>query len=203
MQSVRLSLTLVALIFPLYGDDWPGPQIRERFSLSREFMVRVIPGSSWGDTVGFKGLPKGPYAKAELYRQDQTRSYRFLKQIMLLNPVAPVDFLVTDSGHLVTFDNWHNVGYGKVAVLYASDGSVLQAYALNDLFTAAEISRFEHSVSSIWWHKTFAFPSNGEPPLVKGQKTFCVVTGLKNRDVDFDLETGTHRFREAGYCSPR
>jgi hypothetical protein len=30
-----------------------------------------------------------------------------------LNPVAPVEFLVADNGHLVTIDNWHNVGYAK------------------------------------------------------------------------------------------
>ena len=163
-------------------------------------MVRVIPGASWGDTIGFKGASKGPYATAEFYRQDQTRSYRFLKQITLLNPVAPVDFFVTDSGHLVTFDNWHNVGYGKVAAFYGSEGSLLHAHTLNDLFAAAQISQFEQSVSSIWWHKTFALPRDGQP-LGKGQKSFCVATGLKNHDVDFDLDSGNYQVRKSGYCS--
>ena len=203
MRLCRFAVCLFPLAFAAHGDDWPGPQIRERFSLSREFMVRVSPGSSWGDTVGFKGSAKGPYASAEFYRRDQTRSYRFLKEITLLNPVAPVDFLVTDSGRLVTFDNWHNVGYGKVAVFYGPDGSVLRAYTLLDLFTTAEISRFEQTMSSIWWHRAFAFPQDGQPPLMKGQKTLCIATGIKNHDVDFDLDTGTYRVRKAGYCSPK
>jgi len=198
-----LAVGLLASVVPFYGDDWPGPQVRERFSASREFMVRIVPGNSWGDTVGFKGSSKGPYARAEWYRQDQTRSYRFLKEVTLLNPVAPVEFFVTDSCHLATFDNWHNVGYGKVAVFYGADGVVAHAYTLNDLFAAAEISGFEQSVSSIWWHKAFTLPHDGQPPLMKGQKNFCVVTGIKNRDVEFDLDNGSYRFREAGYCSPR
>jgi hypothetical protein len=38
---------------------------------------------------------------------------------------------------------------------------------------------------------------------MKGQKNFCVVTGIKNRDVEFDLDSGSYQFRQAGYCSPR
>lgn len=203
MRYFRFAAVAVLLVLSVRGDDWPGPTIREGFSRSREFMVRVIPGASWGDTVGFKAASKGPYAKAEFYRQDQTRSYRFLKEITLLNPVAPVDFLVTDSGHLVTFDNWHNVGYGKVAAFYGPDGSLLHAYALKDLFTAAEISLFEQSVSSIRWHKAFALPRDGQPPLTAGQKSLCVATGLKDHDIDFELDSGNYRVRKAGYCSPQ
>jgi hypothetical protein len=77
-RGTPLALGLLALVVALHADDWPGPQIRERFSASREFMVRIVPGSSWGDTVGFKGAAQAPYAKAEWYRQDQTRSYCLL-----------------------------------------------------------------------------------------------------------------------------
>jgi hypothetical protein len=66
-----------------------------------------------GDTIGFAGQKKGRYATAEFYRRAKDRSYRLIIEASLLNPVAPVEFLVADNGHLVTIDNWHNVGYAK------------------------------------------------------------------------------------------
>lgn len=139
---------------PVWADDWPAPTIREVFSPSRSFFVRVIPGKSIGDTVGFSGAAKGPYASAEFYRRDQDRSYRLAVTASLLNPVAPADFFVTDKGELITLDNWHNIGYGKVVAFYTPDGNPIRAYALSDLFNQREIEGFNHSESSIAWRKS-------------------------------------------------
>jgi hypothetical protein len=38
--------------------------------------------------------------------------------VTLKNPVAPVDTLLSNAGYLVTFDNWHNAGYGQVVAIY-------------------------------------------------------------------------------------
>ena len=136
------------------GDDWPAPVIREVFSPSRAFFVRVTPGKSIGDTVGFKGAAKGPYATAEFYRREQDTSYRLAVAVTLLNPVAPADFFVTDRGYLITLDNWHNIGYGKVVAFYTAEGKPLRSYELSDLFSKSEIEGFDHSVSSIAWRKS-------------------------------------------------
>jgi hypothetical protein len=74
----------------------------------------VTPGESLGDTVGFAGAKKGKYAAAEFYRRHPDRSYRLVAEARLLNPVAPVEFFVSNDGRLATIDNWHNIGYGKV-----------------------------------------------------------------------------------------
>ena len=71
---------------------------REVFSGSREYFVRVIPGESTGDTVGFSGAKKGKYAAAEFYRRSNDRSYKLAAEITLLNPVAPAEFFVSDAG---------------------------------------------------------------------------------------------------------
>jgi len=81
------------------------------------------------------------------------RSYRLEREIELANPVAPVDFFVSNAGELVTLDNWHNVGYGVVLAVYHSDGKIVKAYRLSELFLKSEVDSFTHSVSSIWWHK--------------------------------------------------
>src|SRR6202162_292806 len=133
---MRLPLLALALaILPRApGDDWPAAGVREVFSQSRDYFVRVVPGKSFGDTVGFSGAAKGPFATAEFYRLEKDRPYRLAATASLLNPVAPVDFFVTDNGFLITLDNWHNMGYGKVVVFYTPEGKPIRAYELSDLF---------------------------------------------------------------------
>ena len=152
MRLAPLVFTLTALS-AVQADDWPAPVIREVFSPSRAYFVRVVPGKSLGDTVGFSGAAKGPYATAEFYRLEKDRSYRLAATAPLLNPVAPVDFFVTDAGYLITLDNWHNTGYGKVVAFYTPQGKAIRAYELSDLFTKSEIEGFSHSESSIQWRK--------------------------------------------------
>jgi hypothetical protein len=144
----------VSLLRLAQADDWPAPVIREVFSHSRAYFVRVIPGKSFGDTVGFSGSAKGPYATAEFYRLEKDKSYRFAATALLLNPVAPVEFFVTDRGLLITLDNWHNMGYGKVVAFYSPEGRPFRVYGLSDLFSQSEIDGFRHSISSIWWRKS-------------------------------------------------
>jgi len=75
-----LLLSVLLLLAPPVGnaDSWPGPTIKEVFSESREYFVRVLPGESLGDTSGFAGQKKGRYATAEFYRRGRDRS--FLRQ---------------------------------------------------------------------------------------------------------------------------
>src|SRR5215467_197749 len=154
-RSILHLLIIVLTVQPrVWGDEWPAPVIREVFSPSRAFFVRVIPGKSIGGTVGFKGAAKGPYAAAEFYRREQDKSYRQTSAVTLLNPVAPADFFVTDSGYLITLDNWHNIGYGKVVAIYTTEGKPVRSYELSKLFSKSEIEGFEQSVSSIAWRKS-------------------------------------------------
>jgi len=152
MRLPLLALTLTALPVA-QADDWPAPVTREVFSQSRAYFVRVVPGKSFGDTFGFSGAAKGPYATAEFYHLEKDRSYRLAATAPLLNPVAPVDFFVIDAGYLITLDNWHNTGYGKVVAFYTPLGKAIRAYELSDLFTKSEIDGFGHSESSIQWRK--------------------------------------------------
>ena len=59
-------LLLAALLFAFaaqaQADSWVAPQVREVFSASRDHFVRVFPGNSIGDAIGFAGAAKGPFA---------------------------------------------------------------------------------------------------------------------------------------------
>jgi len=173
------------------ADNWPAAQVKEVFSKSREWFVRVVPGESLGDTFGFAGSTKGAYARAEFYRRQQGRSYRLVQEIRLLNPVAPVLFFVTDRGYLTTLDNWHNMGYGKVVASYSPQGRLVSSYELKALFSAEEIQQFQHSVSSIWWRKDTAY-------VRSGQHSVYVVVDENGRELIFEPETGDWQ-----YCSWR
>jgi len=67
LTSFLVALLLEAL--PARADSWAGPVTKEVFSASREYFVRVVPGKSVGDTFGFAGEKKGPYARAEFFRR--------------------------------------------------------------------------------------------------------------------------------------
>lgn len=116
-------------------------------------------------------------------------SYQLRGTHTLLNPVAPVEFLVSTDGSLVTIDNWHNRGYGVVVAIYAANGSLVRSYELADLFSGPEIDAFPRSISSVLWRDAQAYIRGDQPDLlvnVPGGAWFL-----------FGLQSG--RFK---YCEP-
>ena len=191
LALVEILLACGLMLYPqpqARADDWPAPRIRESFSESREHFVRVTPGESLGDVVGFAGSKKGRFARAEFYRRGKDRSYKLVAETTLSNPMAPVEFFVSDGGRLITVDNWHNLGYGKVVAIYDSRGRRVRSYDLAGLFLPAEIEAFPQSVSSIHWRK-------GPLYIRPDQKTF-LITVKSGADFVFGLETGKYQYCE-------
>ncbi len=187
-RDVVLGTLLWAATLTVAADDWPAPQTQEVFSASREHFVRVIPGESVGDTFGFAGEKRGKYAAAEFYHRHQDRSYRLVAEAVLLNPVAPVEFLVSDDGRLATVDNWHNLGHGIVVAIYDPRGKLVRSYRLRELFQDEEIAHFDRSASSIRWR-------NGPVYIRQDQKTL-LITVKRGGDIVFGLETGRFKYCE-------
>ena len=133
------------------ADDWPAARVKNVFSDDGTRFVRLIPGDNLGATVGFKGAASGRNGRAEFYVRQKDRSYKLVADVQLANPIAPVDALVSNTGMLITFDNWHNVGYGKVVVIHNERGRVVRAYELEQVFPKETIDRVPTSESSRWW----------------------------------------------------
>jgi hypothetical protein len=185
-----LTLLLLTSLFAASAraDSWAAPTVTEVFSASRDHFVRMTPGTSVGDTIGFAGSANGPYAAAEYYARQPDRSYRLMHSATLLNPVAPVRFFVSNDGRLATVDNWHNAGFGKVIALYDPAGKLVKAYELTDLFPRALVEAMPHSVSSIHWR--------GEAAYVReDQRTFYVHAANEGGFL-FGLETGRFTYCE-------
>ena len=156
---------IVVVLGPVaaHADDWPGPRLRTVVSSDRQWSVRIIPGSSHGDQVGFAGAPTGPYARGLFHARQGDGTLRLVADVALANPVAPVDALVTRRGELITFDNWHNAGFGTAVAIYDSGGKLLVGLTLEQLYGAAKAAQIPRSVSSRWWRcdaKGFADPAN-------------------------------------------
>lgn len=70
MRIFALLTVALAALNTARADDWHAPQVREGFSTSRDHFVRITPGTSWGDTIGFAGAAKGAYATAEFFTRN-------------------------------------------------------------------------------------------------------------------------------------
>jgi hypothetical protein len=149
-RRAMVPFILLALGTSAAADEWMRAEVSEKSSPNGQFTVRVTPGDSFGDVDVFADRPKGKYATAQWFR-SAGGTQQELRTITLLNPIAPVDFIVTDDGTLVTLDNWHNVGKGDMLVVYSPAGDVRKKYLLRDLYVFRDIYQFGFSTSSINW----------------------------------------------------
>ena len=190
MRGFIASIVMLALLpCSVVADEWPAAQVQHVFSKSGLHFVRIVPGEGYGDTVGFKGSKTGAYARGEFYERQPDRSYRLIADVALQNPVAPVESLLSNRGYLLTFDNWHNAGYGKVVAIYRSNGELVCAYELEALYPAKQLEAISTSVSSRWWRcRPFGFVDPDEPTKVYVFEHFCGT-------FVFDLSTGTHEYQ--------
>lgn len=187
LGGLLLALLVAGAAGPLWADSWPGPRVMNVFSDNGRFFVRILPGSDIGATVGFAGAKRGAAATAEFYARQADRSYRLTAEVALLNPVAPVDALVSNLGYMITFDNWHNLGYGKVVAIYRPDGTNVASYELEQLHKSENVAKITRSVSSRYWR---CAPRHFVDP--DGQSLVYVRESLGGYFV-FDLAPGTFR----------
>lgn len=189
MRRASALVLLATAFLPLQAaiaDSWPAATVKAVVSPDGETIVRVIPGSSIGDTYGFAGAPKGNFASAQWFRFSANRYERY-QTAGLLNPVAPLHVAVANDGTVITLDNWHNVGFGYVVVIYSPDGNMRKRYRLEDLYPPSEIEKVKRSVSSRWWRCA------GDDPLVERNGTVQVDAALGGR-FTFQLESGSYTF---------
>jgi hypothetical protein len=96
MRGILAPVLCLCLAQYLRADDWAGAVTREVFSANRSYFVRISPGESLGETVGFAGAKVGKHAVAEFFHVQTDRGYRLEREIELLNPITPVDFFVSN-----------------------------------------------------------------------------------------------------------
>ncbi|RPH81541.1 MAG: hypothetical protein EHM80_02030 [Nitrospiraceae bacterium] len=180
------------------ADEWQAAKVQHVFSGNGLRFIRIVPGKGYSDTVGFKGSKTGAYARGEFYEKQSDRSYKLTADVALQNPVAPADALLSNHGYLVTFDNWHNAGYGKVVAIYRPNGELVRTYDLEALYSAKQLEAIPTSVSSRWWRcRPFGFVDPDE-------QTKVYVSEHSGGTFVFDFSRGAHEYQpERSKCQPQ
>ncbi len=190
---VAAAICCIVLLVPiqLRGDSWAAATPIAVASPDGDRLVRVEPGDSLGDTVGFAGANKGSFARATYYfRNEAEDTYNPIRSIDLKNPISPVDVHLNNAGVLVTLDNWHNMGYGSVIVIFDRDGRLLKSYELEDIYSENRINEILHSVSSRWWRC-----QSVKPWINDGEFWLMDSFGGEFR---FDLNNGSYEYEKFG-----
>jgi hypothetical protein len=164
------------------ADSWLAPYEQDYYSANKAYYLHVVPGD--GATPA-----RGTLFEAASREGDDRRVW----SRELLNPSAPHQVLVADSGeYVVTFDEWGRVGYGpNVVVIYGPEGDVVKNFALEDLLTEEEITRVPHTVSSRWWGGDHYLDEEaGKVVLVVGREAEPTAVTAPEREIRITLATG-------------
>jgi hypothetical protein len=193
MRSGLAAIVLLSCALIAQADSWRAPRSLGKASADGSYAVRITPGSGMDDVIGHAGAPKGPFAVAEWYRYEG-KGYTQIHTATLLNPIAPVQIEVTESGNLITLDNWHNSGMGVVLAIYTPDGTVVKQYTLQDLYSERELKRIHTTVSSVRWL------CQGFPAILDTPRELWIEDSLGGR-FRVNVETGSYVYhRNSGSC---
>jgi len=192
MKSLVLSLLFIIELSVLTkADTWRLPETEKYCSENKKYCLKVEPKklesqlSYFQDKVGEKENAGADKTVKENYCKGTfSAKGKKIWKIQLDNEVSPVSALISNDGdYVITFDNWHGVGYGDnvVAIYSGLTGKLIKKLGLSDFLTESDIYNLPASTSSIHWHGTHQIDYDKKQLLLK------VVKPSKNKDQYFDV----------------
>jgi hypothetical protein len=163
MKYFTIIVLLIGIVVPVLSDSWREPRETDYYSSDSTYYVKIIPRTV--PEKYYKWLNASPRRKKKFSAQDTTIvpcHAKMFKKIntgdsliweqKLINSIAPVSAIVSNDGkYMITFDNWHSMGYGvDVMVIYDQRGMLLKRHMLEDI-SPFPINTYEISISSVWW----------------------------------------------------
>ena len=194
-------LIILAILFAdkAFADIWASPETKEYYSSDSTFFVRIYPTDI--PEKYYKWLRATPRKKRRFQPTDTlvtpcyARMYKVVNgrdsliwQQKLINRVAPVTAIVSNDGKfLVTFDNWHSMGYGvDVMAYYNEKGELIKRYMLEDI-SPFPINTYGISIYSIWWRCGQEFIDNQRISICfndENNQTIKRVYNLEERKIE-------------------
>ena len=164
-RSKLLFVLLAFVATPCRADQWLPPQPQTYQSPDKTFRLQVRPRELVSALAYFSDKVKKHEPAGGAKGEQQASATATIEHVgtdgvwsavwsgPLTNEVAPVAALIADGGrYVVTFDNWHSMGYGpNVVAIHDGHGRLIRALALNDIVSEDYIFALGHSVSSIHW----------------------------------------------------
>lgn len=160
-------LVVVFIYAYVLADSWYSPKPKNYYSSNEKYYLEVITGKLANSSIYFQDLVNSredtdsskevnnDYCKGTLYELGDDKKYHEKWIINLANVISPVRAIVSDSGnYVITFDEWHSVGYGNnVVVIYGLNGKLIKKFALEDIIPKEKITitKIPHTASSRWW----------------------------------------------------
>ncbi len=139
-------LSLACILNVAVADQWISPRTIDLISENGEWAAKIQPET---ERQTFSPAESRGFATATIAHKGKSLQFE------LRNEWMPVDAIMLNNGHLLTFDDWHRMGYGdSVAVLYSQRGGTVWHRTLSELITEEKEQQAPHSASSIWWRKT-------------------------------------------------
>lgn len=209
-RCAALALAGISLA-PAWADSWALPETKTYLSANTEVRLTVVPRSLESQFAFFEGKvkgqePAGPAAGADSERAGGTLERRLpngewslVWRTPLLNEVAPVSALVANDGdHVVTFDNWHSIGYGdNVIVIYGPEGQVVRSLGLHDFLSPQQIKTLPASISSVRWAKSKSLSADGQSLHLEiarpDDESLAFIKPTQWVDIDLDTGDVSHR----------
>lgn len=163
MKNYILIILTLLLADKVSADSWAPPKVKDYYNSDSTFYVRIFPQQI--PDKYYKWVQASPRKKKKFQPSDTlvtpcfARMYKVTEgedsliwEKKLINRVAPVTAIVSNDGkYLVTFDNWHSMGYGvDVMAYYNEKGDLIRRHMLEDI-SPFPINTYEISISSIWW----------------------------------------------------
>jgi len=197
MKTLLTFIIILGFSFVIKADSWALPTTEKYCSENKKYCLKVEPKklesqlSYFKDKVdekenaGADKSVKENYCKGTFSAKGKT-----LWKIQLDNEVSPVSAIVSNDGnYVITFDNWHGVGYGDnvVAIYHGLTGKLIKKLGLKDFLTESDIYNLPASTSSIHWHGTHQIDDEKKHLILK-----VVKPGEKEDffDVPIDLTDG-------------
>ena len=196
-HSFLVVLAVFLLAFVCWADRWSQPKTATYYSETKARRFTVIP-PNLSDRMAYLALNNEDFATLSVIEKGNTNSqfhcegrleyrdtngtYQLLWRRPLINRVAPVEALVSETEGVVTFDDWHKVGTSSnTVVVYSVAGRVVAQHSLQDLASPSEIQQMPHTAGSIWWKKKASLDTN---------KNRLVLTLNNEKTIHVDLGTG-------------
>lgn len=167
-NKIDMRIYLITLVIAFIGyeskaDSWPPPKITDYYNSDKSYFVRIVPRTvpeKYWDWLEAKPEQRKKFSPADttiihchaiMYKKTKSGDSLVWKK-KLINEIAPVSaFVSNDAAFLVTFDNWHSMGYGvDVMAYYDNQGNLIKRHMLEDI-SPFPINTYSRSVSSIWW----------------------------------------------------